>query len=107
MADFDTVVRTRRSVRQYLPTPVPRDIVTKVMDAAQHSPSNCNTQPWQVHILSGEIKATLSRLITVLPGPRRGSRRSRRAARGPQAESVVLRRPHTQNHLLALAVPAR
>ncbi|MGI5219213.1 nitroreductase [Nocardia sp. CA-290969] len=64
MADFDTVVKTRRSVRQYLPTPVPRDVMTKVLDAAQHAPSNCNTQPWQVHILSDEAKDTFSRLIT-------------------------------------------
>lgn len=64
MADFDTVVRTRRSVRQYVPTPVPHDVMTKVVDAAQHAPSNCNTQPWQVHILSGDTKDTFSRLIT-------------------------------------------
>lgn len=49
MADFDTVVRTRRSMRQYLPTPVPPDVMAKVLDAAQHAPSNCNTQPWKVH----------------------------------------------------------
>ncbi|MGV0772908.1 nitroreductase [Mycobacterium syngnathidarum] len=64
MADFDTVVTTRRSVRQYLPTPVPRDVMTKVLDTAQYAPSNCNTQPWQVHILSGEVKDTFSRMIT-------------------------------------------
>lgn len=64
MADFETVVTTRRSVRQYLPTPVPGDVMTKVLDTAQYAPSNCNTQPWLVHILSGEAKDTFSRLIT-------------------------------------------
>lgn len=64
MTDFDTVIKSRRSVRQYLPAPVPEDVLTKVLDAAQHSPSNCNTQPWQVHILSGDIKDAFSRAIT-------------------------------------------
>ncbi|MGX9787811.1 nitroreductase [Mycobacterium sp. MMS18-G62] len=63
MPDFDTVVKTRRSVRRYLPTPVPEDVLTRVLDAAQHAPSNCNTQPWQVHILSGETKEAFSKAI--------------------------------------------
>jgi nitroreductase len=64
MTDFDTVVRTRRSVRQYLPTPVPEDVLTRVLDATQQTPSNCNTQPWQVHILSGDVKDAFSKTIT-------------------------------------------
>jgi nitroreductase len=64
MVDFTTVVQERRSVRQYLPTPVPRDVLATVLDAAQRSPSNCNTQPWQVHILSGDIKDDFSKAIT-------------------------------------------
>lgn len=63
MIDFDTVVRTRRSVRRYLPTPVPDDVLSKVLETAQQAPSNCNTQPWQVHILSGEIKDAFSTTI--------------------------------------------
>lgn len=63
MPDFDTVVRERRSVRRYLPTPVPDDVLSKIFELAQQTPSNCNTQPWQVHILSGEIKNAFSRNI--------------------------------------------
>jgi nitroreductase len=63
MTDFDTVVKTRRSVRQYLSNPVPSEILAKVLDDAQHAPSNCNTQPWQVHILSGGIKDTFGKMI--------------------------------------------
>ena len=63
MTDFTTVVKTRRSVRHYLPTPVPEDILTRVLDAAQCAPSNCNTQPWHVHILSGDINDAFSKTI--------------------------------------------
>ncbi len=43
VADFDAVVKTRRSVRQYLPTRGSRRRHDEVLDAAQCAPSNCNT----------------------------------------------------------------
>lgn len=62
MTDFATVVKNRRSVRQYLPTPVAPEVIETVLEAAQRTPSNCNTQPWQVHILSGEVRDAFSRI---------------------------------------------
>lgn len=35
----------------------------KVLEEAQLAPSNCNTQPWQVHIASGAVRNTLSQAI--------------------------------------------
>jgi nitroreductase len=63
MTDFETVAKTRRSVRQYLSDPVPHETLAKVLDHAQYAPSNCNTQPWRVHILSGDVKDTFGKLI--------------------------------------------
>ncbi|MBO0676183.1 nitroreductase family protein [Mycolicibacterium sp. S2-37] len=63
MIDFDTVVRERRSVRRYLPTAVPHAVLSRVLDTAQQGPSNRNTQPWQVHILSDEIEDAFSNNI--------------------------------------------
>lgn len=42
------VLGARKSVRQFLPTPVPRERLTAVFAAAQYAPSWCNTQPWRV-----------------------------------------------------------
>lgn len=53
---FSQIVRARHSVRQFLPRPVPSELMECVLADAQCSPSNRNTQPWQVHILSGAIK---------------------------------------------------
>ncbi|RYD93512.1 MAG: hypothetical protein EOP61_23450, partial [Sphingomonadales bacterium] len=50
---FHETVQRRSSVRAFLADPVPADLLTAVLEDAQRSPSNCNTQPWQVHILSG------------------------------------------------------
>jgi len=57
---FHDVVRLRHSCRGFLPTPVPENIIRNVLEDAQLSPSNCNTQPWDVHIVSGETQSMLS-----------------------------------------------
>ncbi len=57
----DGVIRGRRSVRAFLPTPVPRETVLEILDVAARAPSGTNTQPWQVIVVSGEKKEALSR----------------------------------------------
>ena len=39
-------VRSRRSVRGYLPDPVPAALLQQIFELAQWAPSNCNVQPW-------------------------------------------------------------
>ena len=60
---FQTVARTRRSYRGFLETPVPDEIIREVLEDAQCAPSNCNTQPWNVHIVSGAKLAGLSQVL--------------------------------------------
>jgi len=52
--DFETLVRTRKSVRGYKPDPVPREIIEEIIDVAKGAPSSMNTQPWFLHVLTGE-----------------------------------------------------
>ncbi len=59
----DAAITTRRSVRAFLPTPVPREVVEDILRVAARAPSATNTQPWQVTVLTGEAKATLSAKI--------------------------------------------
>lgn len=58
---LERLLRTRRSCRGYLPDEVPRDVIEHLLGAAQHTASWCNTQPWQVHIVSGESRDALSK----------------------------------------------
>ena len=51
--DFETVVRERYSCRWYQKTPVAREIITRILDVAQQTPSWCNCQPWQVLMVGG------------------------------------------------------
>jgi len=49
----DQVLRSRRSVRAYTGEPLSREQVAEVLNAAACAPSNSNTQPWRVHVLTG------------------------------------------------------
>jgi nitroreductase len=50
---FTQLVEGRRSVRAFLSQAVPREVIESAFRLAQRAPSNCNTQPWQVHVVSG------------------------------------------------------
>ena len=52
-ACVEAVMRSRRSVRAYMPAPVSRDLVLDILRAASSAPSNSNTQPWRVYVLTG------------------------------------------------------
>ena len=54
--ELEEVIRSRYSCRKYLAKPVPRPIIEKILALAQKTPSWCNTQPWQVVLLSGDAK---------------------------------------------------
>lgn len=49
----DQVLRSRRSTRAYEPDPVCAQTVLDILDCAATAPSNSNTQPWRVHVLTG------------------------------------------------------
>ena len=49
----DQAIASRRSVRRFLPTPVPRATIAEILDAAARAPSGTNMQPWLGYVLSG------------------------------------------------------
>ncbi|ODU99643.1 MAG: nitrobenzoate reductase [Rubrivivax sp. SCN 70-15] len=62
-AAVDAAITSRRSVRAFLRTPVPRETLLEILDVAARAPSGTNTQPWKVHVLTGAAKALLSAKI--------------------------------------------
>lgn len=52
---YAQLVAERRSVRGYLPKPVPREVIEEVVALAKYSPSSMNTQPWHLHVLTGDV----------------------------------------------------
>ncbi len=40
-------IRSRRSIRSYKATPIPKDTLLTLIEVANHAPSGMNTQPWR------------------------------------------------------------
>lgn len=53
MAGLEQLARQRWSCRAFLQQPVPRPLIEQILATAQTSASWCNTQPWQLELLSG------------------------------------------------------
>jgi len=54
-------VSKRRSVRGFLDKEVPQQVINRIFEIAQQSPSNCNVQPWKAYVASGELKESLKK----------------------------------------------
>jgi nitroreductase len=60
----EDVIRARRSIRRFLPTPIDAGAVRELLDLAARAPSGTNVQPWKVHVLAGAEKEAFSRTLT-------------------------------------------
>lgn len=53
-------MRTRRSIRQFSPEPVPRELIEDALRVAGSAPSGANQQPWTFVVISDpEVKARI------------------------------------------------
>ncbi len=59
-------IKTRRSIRGYKATPIPRGVIENILDMARNCPSNSNSQPWEVAVVSGNTKRELSETLRKL-----------------------------------------
>lgn len=50
----EDAIRSRRSIRAFLPTPVEPALVAELLDLARWAASGSNTQPWKVAVLRGD-----------------------------------------------------
>jgi nitroreductase len=66
----EEAITTRRSVRAFLPTPVPRATIERILEVAARAPSGTNTQPWKAYVLTGApLKALSDRLVAAYDDP--------------------------------------
>jgi nitroreductase len=49
----DAAIGSRRSIRRFLPTPVPRATVEAILDVSARAPSGTNMQPWRGYAVAG------------------------------------------------------
>jgi nitroreductase len=69
--DIYQAVRSRHSVRAFLPDPVDPAALRRVFEAARWAPSGGNLQPWNCYLVGGEeltaIKTTISERLSAMP----------------------------------------
>lgn len=56
---IEAILKERHSVRAFISKPVPQEVLERIFEHIQHSPSNCNVQPWQACVVSGATKDKL------------------------------------------------
>ena len=77
----DQAITSRRSIRAFLPEPVPRETIEAILQVAARAPSGTNTQPWKVHVLTGAARQRLcERLLAAHDDPQ---------ASGPHTEEYA------------------
>lgn len=59
--EFESLVISRRSVRGFKREPVPRAVIEQIIEIAKRAPSSMNSQPWHIHVLTGEPLEELRR----------------------------------------------
>ncbi len=55
----DAAITSRVSTRAFTQQPVPREVITQMLDVAARAASGTNTQPWQVYVLQGATRDSL------------------------------------------------
>ena len=59
--DFSDFLASRHSTRDFLPTPIPQEILDQILKDALTAPSWSNTRPFKVAIATGEQRERISR----------------------------------------------
>ncbi|MEQ8228299.1 MAG: nitroreductase [Rhodospirillales bacterium] len=60
----EDAVTSRSSIRAFLPTPVSKETIERILAAASYAPSGSNMQPWKVRVVAGAVKDKLVAAVT-------------------------------------------
>lgn len=78
--DLFTLLRSRRSIKQFTPQPVTRDQIECLIDAAVQAPNHRMTQPWHFYVLGIEARRAYGQAL--------GARKARRVEDPDAARAV-------------------
>jgi len=59
----DDLIASRRATRNFLARPVRREIIVDILEVARMAPSALNTQPWNIHVLTGAAREQISAAV--------------------------------------------
>jgi len=61
--DTYVAIASKRDERAYTDTPIPDDVVARILDCGRLSGSSRNTQKWEFVVVSGDAQAQLAELV--------------------------------------------
>jgi nitroreductase len=59
-------IRDRRTIKEFTPQPVPRDLIAALLDLAVWAPNHKMTEPWRFYVFEGAACSKLSGLARTL-----------------------------------------
>jgi len=59
----DEAISSRHSIRAFLPTPIAREDIERMLAVAARAPSGSNTQPWKAYVVTGQRLSALSETL--------------------------------------------
>ena len=58
--DVLEAIESRKSIRAFTDQPVEKELLDKLLQISQRSPSGTNTQPWYVYLCTGDVKQAIT-----------------------------------------------
>jgi nitroreductase len=56
-------IAQRRSIRKFRDKPIPKETLEQILKAATQAPSGKNRQPWRFHVVQGDQRAEMVRIM--------------------------------------------
>ncbi len=100
MSDILDVITSRRSIRHYTTSPIPDELLDKILEAARWAPTGHSDQPWKLIVVKDpEAKKKIGRLQRLALGAREtayygiGARQTPRieAIKDPEKKAIALK----------------
>jgi nitroreductase len=61
--DIIEAMKTRKSVRDFKPDPVEKEVLREILDIAGRAPSSLNSQPWEFTVIAGKALNNMRKTI--------------------------------------------
>lgn len=61
--DLIDAIESRRSIRAFRPDPVPKEVLSRILEVALRAPSTDNTQPWEFAVVTGPVLTDLKKAL--------------------------------------------
>jgi nitroreductase len=63
LTDFYNIMYRRCSVRSYKATPVPPDVLDRLIETLRRAPSAANRQPWRFYVIKNDLRPKFNEVL--------------------------------------------